>query len=399
MGNRKRLISAAVAAFCFALSAFAQPSLTFRAGESVVSVDQRGDGNQIMAGAFPVCTTLDAKIGWYDTSGSVFSYLYKQPQYGIGTSVELLDLCRYTENGYMSNIYNVYGFVDRPMIRTDLLTFQYTLELGAGFTSGVWDPVTNAGNQVVGSIMTAHLGLGLEVLFNLPHNQELGIGLYYIHNSNGSTRMPNRGYNGIELAANYKYNFREKPAPITVEALKDTTKARAAMSPRLTYGKGFNVDVYASGSVSCLASEHYFKNCKNCSVYPRFAFGADVMYRYARRFGSGLGVDVFYTPKSVSDKLEQLNDELYSGSEHNYQPVSAGLCAIQEFYYRNLTFRMGMGIYLYNRDGFNYNRITYQTMALRYYIPKAGNIFVGLGLKAHRFTMADCIQMTVGKRF
>lgn len=231
MGNGKRVIAIFVGLVMGTAAAFAQPSLSVRVGESAVSLDQRGDGNRIMQGNFPVCTTIDAKVGWYDASGSVFSYLYKQPQFGIGSSVELLDLCRYTENGYLSNIYNVYGFIDRPMISTDLLTFQYTLEVGAGFTGGIWDPVKNPGNQIVGSTMTAHLGLGVEVLFNLPHRQELGFGVYYIHNSNGSTRMPNRGYNGIELAANYKYNLREKPVPITVEALKDTCKAQVAMSP------------------------------------------------------------------------------------------------------------------------------------------------------------------------
>ena len=412
MGYGKRIASF-LAGIILPVCALAQPSLSVRFGGSAVCLDQREatiagktlDGT-VMAGSFPVCPTFNAKIGWYDTSGSVFSSLYRQPQYGIGTSVEFLDLCRYTKTdrnavsdrgGYLSNIYNIYGFVDRPMVRTDRMNFQYTLELGPGFSTGIWDPQTNVSNQVMGSVMTIHVGLGLEALFALRDRSEVGVGLYYIHNSNGSTCLPNRGYNGIEIAANYKINCRRRPVPAAAGALRDTSRARMALSPRTTYGKGFSIDAYASGSMSAITNEHYLEGCKGCPVYPRFAFGADVTYRYARRFSSGVGVDVFWTPESLTAKLEEVNGALFE-TEVDYAPVSVGLAAIQEFHYRNLSFRLGLGAYAYNRDGFNYRHLAYQTIALRYYVPRAGNMFVGIGLKTHRFTMADCLQLTLGVR-
>lgn len=362
---------------------FAQPNLSFRIGGSAVAVDQRGEGNKIFEAAVPSVPTLGVKLGFE-----------KFPRFGVGSSVELLNLCRYTDAGHLSNIYNVYGFYDRPLVKTDLLTFQYTLELGTGFSRGVWDPVSNPGNQLVGSMITARVGLGLELLFDMPGNDELGFGLYYNHNSNGSTRLPNRGYNGIELAANYKFSCGSKGSPSQVEFRNPNGTEVATGS--------LNVDVYASGSASALWNEHLVENCKNCPVYPRFAFGADVIYRYSARSGAGAGVDLFYTPQRVSDRLEELNAIVYpseDGNDDEYQPLSFGFCAIHESWYRNLSLRIGVGLYAYNHDGFSIYRRSYQSLALRYHMPAVGNTFVGIGLKVHRFTMADCIQFMVGKRF
>ena len=60
---------------------------------------------------------------------------------------------------------------------------------------------------------------------------------------------------------------------------------------------------------------------------------------------------------------------------------------------------IGLGRYLRHNDGLARNKNLYQFVMVKYYFPKAGDIYTGIVLKAHKFKAAESIQLCLGKRF
>ena len=118
------------------------------------------------------------------------------------------------------------------------------------------------------------------------------------------------------------------------------------------------------------------------------------MYRYARRWASGVGADVCYG--TYADR----SDELQDGTDH-VSPWSLGLSARHEVFYHRLSLAMSLGCYVYRHMGSNAREAEkpyYEYIGLRYSIPHAGGLYVGGSVKAH-LTKADLTEFVVGKRF
>ena len=133
--------------------------------------------------------------------------------------------------------------------------------------------------------------------------------------------------------------------------------------------------------------------------HPKFCLSADAMYRYALKYATGIGIDVFYS--SNMDEIRECDTVLYGEDAvancEGYSPISLGLAVVQELYWRNLAGYTAVGTYLKNGISGCQERI-YQKAGLRYYFPQFGNTMIGFAIKAQNFR-AENFEFTVGKKF
>ena len=73
----------------------------------------------------------------------------------------------------------------------------------------------------------------------------------------------------------------------------------------------------------------------------------DLMWRYARRWASGIGADISYG--TYADRVRDLDEA--AGRSLPHSPWSFGLGLRHEAYYHRLSLDMALGVYLYRHMG------------------------------------------------
>ena len=115
------------------------------------------------------------------------------------------------------------------------------------------------------------------------------------------------------------------------------------------------------------------------------------MYRYARRWASGVGFDVFYG--RYTDDVKEMEKNWKQADK--YSRWSLGIAAKHEVFYHQWSIAMSIGWYLYRHQGFKPEALEqpyYERVGLYYTFSHFGNLRVGFNVKAHR-TRADYTEM------
>ena len=132
--------------------------------------------------------------------------------------------------------------------------------------------------------------------------------------------------------------------------------------------------------------------------YMAYSAQADIMYRYARRWASGIGADLFYgTYADRVRDIETIQNSTFKIQHSKVSPWSFGLALKHQVFYRNLSVTMSLGYYLYRQMGRNAKEIEqpyYERIGIHYTIPSLRNLTVGFNIKAH-LTKADLTELVV----
>lgn len=379
-----------IIALLVSAEAFAQ-TVTFRAGESILLYDNNYFP-ELFGPKSPRIPTFDLKLGWEDRSDSPYASKCKNPEYGIAFSFNGLGTAKACNGPGVGNIYSLYGYFDRPVIRAKGFSLCYTTGLGIGCCfSHLYDSIDNPWNIMLSYPVNAHINLGLQTKNVIAGKYILGIGAFFTHNSNGAIKFKNKGYNGFELALSVGMKDLRKP-----EGNEDNSRDPDAAQKDDGFRKGFVYDVHASAGV--MSVEAVFDNTlekTGIGVNERalkYSIHSDVLYKYCRTHASGVGVDLFFTP--FCDKIAA-NDN----RGETYRPVSFGVSALHELNYRKITAMVGVGRYFYHNDGLARHKKLYQVVNIRYHLNQYNGLYTGLVLKAHKFMAAESIQLCLGYRF
>ena len=333
----------------------------------------------------PVFPTFDVKLGWADNSSSPFASICKHPEVGIGFQFDALAGIKAVNGPGMGNIYSLYGYFDRPFLTVGGFSLGYSGEFGVGFVfSRRYNPDTNPWNVMISSPVNAHISLGLQAQYALSRRFDVGIGLFFNHHSNGAVTFPNYGLNAFELAMRVGMKSPRSVEKQPLEPEDDGFKRRFQFAVQFSGGIMSN----EASQLKTLEEKGTWENDR----YFKYSFQVNAFYRYARTQASGLGFDLYVTP--FCDKIAESD-----GQGLKYDPVSCGISVLHEMSYRDFSLMVGLGRYLHHNDGLEQAQVWYQMVTLKYYFPKAADMYLGIVLKAHRFRAAESIQFCIGKRF
>ncbi len=340
------------------------------------------------------CTIYHVTLGYstLPSDNSMDASDYNYPAFGLGLSIADFSRSRMRAPSHIGNIYSLYGYMNRPLVRQQYWSLSYSIEAGFSYAADPYHPVTNPDNHFISSPLMVYVGFGVDLKCRLADHLEIGLDMGAKHYSNGRMGMPNKGINILGGGVSVYYHFSD---PLQAYPKPETTPFAKYFYYHLSLGGGGQASLQ-EWDISEKQSVPEQKQTK-FRLYPKASLSADAMYRFSRKYGTGIGVDFFYTPHTNS--LREWDDALVSKTTNGnkYKALSTGIAINQEVYYGNLAMFVGLGCYVYRQLGVcNNDSRFYQRAGFRYYFPALNNFFIGYAIKAHNFKLAEYLELSIG---
>ncbi|GHV56306.1 hypothetical protein FACS1894182_02590 [Bacteroidia bacterium] len=338
----------------------------------------------------------DLRLGYTDFfSGEAAGYGY--PTCGVGFSmVDFRDVTLYHASD-LGNLYTVYLFWNQRLLNFG--RFRWTLQgdIGPVYNTDTFDPVTNPGKDFSSSPLMMYIGLATGIKYHFSHRWEMGLSANTRHYSNGRLGVINKGFNitGGNLSLVYHLPSR-KYSPV------NSVEHSIRKSFYFHFSAGGGIQTYIEDWMLYTYSEAARRESYVEKYHPKYFAATDAMYRFSRKYGSGVGVDLFYMPSLDSFReWDRMNPDHAGEVEPQYHPWSVGIAWNHEVHYRNMALTASLGYYLYRKVGWRESTESpmYERIGLRYYFPQFDNLFVNWSIKAHQFHFAEYFELSVGQKF
>lgn len=292
----------------------------------------------------------------------------------------------------VGNILTLYGSFTRPIYRNRHWMFDYSLGTGIGYCKNKYNNYNNIDNELIGSRFLIYFVGGAHVTYHLTPCWGLSAGVEFYHHSNGALNRPNKGANVVGPVFSLRYD------PYYKEVIDKPKNFNPEFQKRLYLnftvgvgGKTLHEDWQLTQFQTHPDSADY--RTSRFHFYTAYSAQADIMYRYARRWSSGIGADLFYG--SYASRVEQLDKQ--AGSKLPHSPWSVGIALKHQVFYHQLSVAMSLGYYLYREMGESAKIIEkpyYERIGVHYSIPGLNGLTVGLNVKAH-LTKADFTELII----
>ena len=350
------------------------------------------------------CLTSGVSVGvnTKPSDNNYWAWAWNLPQYGLGFSYSNMGSIKCRPGSSLGDAYTLYGHAHFDLVRTRHFTFGPNMEFGASYITKTWNAVTNPLNSFVGTPVLVMVGMGLEAGFHITPQWEIGLNAMLTHRSNGMFKVPNHGLNEIATSLYLKYNLAERHLG-----------GRGPKPEEPEYRKWI-YDIYFSAGVhSCDVERVVYQSIilpeeggpdkwADSRQWLRLNLGGTVSYRYHPLFATGIGLDLSYTQNwtrlAEYAEIQARHDGVDAGTVSTC-PVYLGAYIQQSFFYKRVEIGIGLGVYLFKRLAIEDSDWNYQRTMIRYHIPKAGNIFIGFAMRAHKFDRSDTLEFSFGKRF
>lgn len=303
-------------------------------------------------------------------------------------------------DSHLGDFISLYAAFRRPLWRTRHWEADYTLGLGLAYATLAYNKEDDIDNELIGTYINCYFNAGVHVTYHVVPQWGIRVGVDLVHHSNGTLDRPNRGVNAVGPTVGIVYT------PYYAEVTEAPRTAHKPFSPF------WYVDMTAGVGAKTLDEEWQLTQFKTASdeadyrtehfrLYAAYSLQAAVMRRYARRWGSGLGVDVFYG-SYYSRVREIVNAD--GGAEH-LSPWSVAVAARHEVFYGRWSAPMAVGYYVFRHMGSwaeGMEKRYYERVGIKYNIPLhhrsdvySGQwIAVGINLCAHAFK-ANFTELTL----
>ena len=340
----------------------------------------------------------------------------------------------------LGNVVTVYGTFSRPLYRSKHWELAYFLGCGIGYSHLVYNTTDQIDNELIGSHLNIYFTAGASATYRINKNWGIKGGIDFSHHSNGALYRPNKGTNyfgpfiGIVYYPTNTSLTSPNPScrrgiqqdcvlplqgesegvttlnsqPQTTKDTNDTNHHLAQRDPKLStldprpkhWFAEFSLGIGAKTLLEDWQKTHFQTEpgapdyCTDrFKVYAAYSLQADVLYRYARRWASGVGIDLFYG--SYSNHVKAMDEA--DGYQDKHSPWSVGIAAKHEVFYGNLSVRMGIGYYLFRQMGHSAQLIEkpyYERIGVHYAFPKLNNLSIGFNVNAH-LTKADFTEIQI----
>ena len=332
----------------------------------------------------------DVMVGYQTTEkDSPYAAMYGFPTFGVGLGWEGLSMLQYHGQSRLKSIVNLYGFTERSLLRGERASLDFVFDLGAGFNRAVYDPVENPLNRNFGSKVLIFVGTGLSFHFAVTERLDAGLMARFDHYSTGRLGYPNAGLNNPSASLSIRYRNVDAP------------RGRPAARPLDETPSRFFYELYAGcGFHKCSIEWSAFGVTP---AWPIYAAGGSANWRYRPHLSTGVAVDAYAETAAFQARLEECERKLYGDEAVDaygpYRRVSGGLGLIQHLHYGNFSAFATVGAYLYRHNGLHDQRGKfYQRIGLKYLLPGRTGLFVAADCKAHGFSRAAMMELTLGVR-
>ncbi len=296
-------------------------------------------------------------------------------------------------DSYMGNSFSLYGSFARPLFRNRKWDADYALNIGLGFSPTKYNPTYNVDNEMIGARWLIFFGAALHGSYHFAKDWGLRAGLEYWHLSNGALNRPNKGANilGPTLALVYEPYYKDVSRRDTTHVPK-TFKRYVYLNLTAGIGGKSLLEDWQKTQFETASDDPQYRT----STFPHYwaySFQADLMYRYHRKWASGIGFDVFYG--TYASHVRKMDED--AGLNLPHSPWSLGIAFKHQVFYHRLSLAMSAGPYLYRRMGNNANKTEkwfYERIGLQYTIPHLGGLTIGGFVKAH-LAKADLTEFII----
>lgn len=282
----------------------------------------------------------------------------------------------------LGNSLSLYAGFERAFFRNPKWEADYAFNIGLGFTDRKYDKYKQVDNLMISSNVQIYFGAAFHATYRFSKDWGLKGGIEFNHHSSGTLKRPNKGVNTFGPTLGIVYY------PYYDELLK---KEQYRQNIPFDKSKYWNV----SANVGlCTIYEDWvqtqFKTpmddpmfrTNDFKKYVVYTLSADYMSRYARRWASGAGIDIYYLSymNHVRD-LDRIN-----GYHKHHSPISIGISGKHDVFYHNLSLSMSLGVYVFRQTGHKAKEVEqpfYETIGVKYHFPKLNGIALGAYVRAH----------------
>ena len=345
---------------------------------------------------------------------------YNYPTFGFGLRLNRNDITmhRSKEDGWgmaeevdydsqLGNIVSAYSTFTRPVLvwprhaapGQRRFEVDYTLGLGLAYAKHKYSRGNNIDNELIGSRFLIYFVGGTHATWHVSPSWAVFGGLEYTHHSNGALNRPNKGANYWGPVAGVRYTpthgkAEDSSNKVSSKPFNPYWFANVAVG---VGGKTLNEDWQITQFRTPPDSARY--RTSRFHLYAAYSLQTHVMYRYARRWASGIGIDAFYG--TYADHVREIEkSRVLTSPEASIAKVSPWSLAVaikHHVYYGNLSARMSLGCYLLRHMGTNAKEVEkpyYEQIGVHYSFPKWGGLTIGASIQAHR-TKADLTEIIV----
>ena len=347
----------------------------------------------------------------------IFAQQFGYPLISVGMSVARMGHFKFSDHTKFPDLYSIYGSFERSLLRREHLSLGYMFDFGGTYNPGRYDPILNPGNNWLSSPFMAYFGVGAFAKFHIGRRWEIGADFMFRHYSNGRLALPNEAINVLGGGLFARYRLSDYDYSKYKGKLQKVTDFDKGMQYMVTFGTGFhtcqaewNTYAYDHSKPDKPSRVPTKEEAASLKAHPKFSLSFEALYRYALRYATGIGIDMFYS--SNMKELEAADRIIYGdaavAASPGYNPISVGVAVVQEVYWKNLAVHVAIGAYPYRHKGVNDKELNemvddrergwhYEKAGIRYYFPKLGDTYLGFAIKSHSIK-AEYLEFSVGIR-
>ena len=294
----------------------------------------------------------------------------------------------------LGNFLTLYGTFNRPLYRSKHWQWGYYLGTGIAYTSLKYNQKNDIDNEYIGSHLNIYFNAGLYGQVKIAKEWSVKGGLDFAHHSNGAMARPNKGANYLGPFVGLIYEPQQDTSPIVKRNTEATQPFQKYWFTEFTLGLGGKtlLEEWLQTQFNTPQGQPDYRK-EHFTYYGAYSFHTHLLYRYARRWASGVGVGLFYG--EYAHRIARMDKE-NGHTDEKHSPWSASIEARHEVYYRNVSVRLTLGYYLYRHMGYSANHgLEYpyhEQVGVFYSFPKLKGLTLGFSVNAHA-TKADFTEL------
>lgn len=296
----------------------------------------------------------------------------------------------------LGNFLTLYGTFNRPLYRSKHWQWGYYLGTGIAYTSLKYNQKNDIDNEYIGSHLNIYFNAGLYGQIKIAKEWSVKGGLDFAHHSNGAMARPNKGANYFGPFVGLVYEPQQATSPIAKRNANETKPFQKYWFTEFTLGLGGKtlLEEWLQTQFNTPQGQPDYRK-EHFTYYGAYSFHTHLLYRYARRWASGIGVGLFYG--EYAHRIARMDKE-NGHTDEKHSPWSVSIEARHEVYYGNVSVRVTLGYYLYRHMGYSANHgLEYpyhEQVGVFYSFPKLKRLTLGFSVNAHA-TKADFTELQI----